>query len=182
METQRDKEGVMRIQFDELAKTLADGLTRRRTLQLLSGSVAGVLGMPKTWGAPWYDDGKGKEPECSQICASFSGDLTAFNACKKACEDCRECKGKPAVVPVGGPNRQICICGDGFLLNTCASLDCTSSAAQDAICGPACAAHGGEAGTGCITADPTCVGPFISRLTCIGATPCRTTRGEAACC
>jgi hypothetical protein len=59
--------------------------------------------------------------------------------------------------PVAAPsNRQICICGDGALLNICAAVDCNSSAAQDAICGPACIPHGGESATGCVPADPSC--------------------------
>jgi hypothetical protein len=58
--------------------------------------------------------------------------------------------------PSTGPDRQLCICGDGAQLNICATLDCFSSPAQDAICGPACAAHGGESATGCIFNDPSC--------------------------
>jgi DNA-binding beta-propeller fold protein YncE len=62
----------------------------------------------------------------------------------------------PGAGLIGGPDREICICADGTLLNICATLDCLSSAAQDAICGPACSAHGGESATGCIAADPSC--------------------------
>jgi hypothetical protein len=62
----------------------------------------------------------------------------------------------PAAAVTGGPDRQICICGDGTLLNICATLDCASGPAQDTICGPACAPHGGESATGCISADPSC--------------------------
>src|ERR1700686_4628095 len=164
MKTQREEQSVPKSQFDELAKTLADGLTRRRTLQLIGGSVTGALalfGMPKAWG----DDGKGKEKEkekdCSRICAPFSGDLTAFNRCKKACDE-----GMPIPVPpppppppppAGGPNRQICICGDGTLLNIRATVACLSMPAQDAFCAHACAAHGREAPTGCVAADPSCL-------------------------
>jgi hypothetical protein len=181
MKTQREKESAVKSQFDELAKTLADGLTRRRTLQVIGGSVTGVLvflGMPKAWGAP----AKAKEKDCFKICAPFSGDLKAFNSCKKACDECEDCNGTPAVVPVGGPNRQTCFCGDGTVLNICASVDCNSGPAQDAICGPACAPHGGEFGTGCFAADASCVGALTSGLTCFGANPCRNSRGEPACC
>jgi hypothetical protein len=65
----------------------------------------------------------------------------------------------PLAAPAGGPNREICFCADNTLLNICASVDCDSGPAQDAVCGPACAAHGGELATGCIPADPSCAGP-----------------------
>lgn len=64
----------------------------------------------------------------------------------------------PAAGPVAGPNLQNCICIDGARIEQCAQLDCTSSAAQDAICGPVCATHGGESATGCLVADPICIG------------------------
>jgi hypothetical protein len=54
-----------------------------------------------------------------------------------------------------GPDHVVCICKDNTALNFCATLDCSQSAQQDAICGPACAAHGGEAATGCAL-DGTC--------------------------
>jgi sugar lactone lactonase YvrE len=59
-------------------------------------------------------------------------------------------------VVAGGPNLLRCFCQDGTIVETCAALDCFSSAEQDAICAPACAARGGEAGTGCFQNDPQC--------------------------
>ena len=53
--------------------------------------------------------------------------------------------------PPTGPDSLTCTCQDGTQVTVCASLDCFSSAAQDAICGPACQCHGGEKGTGCTT-------------------------------
>lgn len=53
--------------------------------------------------------------------------------------------------PPTGPDSLTCTCQDGSQVTVCATLDCFSSAAQDAICGPACQCHGGEKGTGCTT-------------------------------
>ncbi|WP_410481411.1 hypothetical protein ACJ70E_03705 [Pseudomonas plecoglossicida] len=59
-------------------------------------------------------------------------------------------------VVVGGPNLVRCFCGDGSTVDQCATLDCFSSAEQDAICAPACENRGGELGTACFGGDPQC--------------------------
>jgi hypothetical protein len=56
-------------------------------------------------------------------------------------------------------NLQRCFCNDTTQLDLCGSFDCSSGLAQDAICGPVCATHGGELGTGCLVADPVCAAP-----------------------
>ena len=58
--------------------------------------------------------------------------------------------------PPHGPDQQICLCQDGTLFNLCVQVDCSSGPAQDVICGPVCASHGGESATGCISAAPMC--------------------------
>lgn len=97
MKTRQEKESAVGSQFDELAKTLADGLTRRKTLQLISGSLTGVLvslGIPKTWGAPGNGNGKG----CGQICAPLFNphNQAVFAACTTTCENCKSCSGTPS--------------------------------------------------------------------------------------
>lgn len=57
------------------------------------------------------------------------------------------------------PNLQICVCGDGTEIKICAQVDCDSGPAQDTICGPVCATHGGERATGCLFNDPICLAP-----------------------
>lgn len=64
--------------------------------------------------------------------------------------------------PPAAPNLQRCICRDGTLFETCAALDCFSSAEQDAICVPACASRGGLAATGCLFDDPICLAPLAA--------------------
>ncbi|WP_437738256.1 hypothetical protein [Sorangium sp. So ce1335] len=50
-----------------------------------------------------------------------------------------------------------CFCNDESLLQFCLDdIDCSSGPAQDVICGPACASHGGELGTGCLDENPIC--------------------------
>jgi hypothetical protein len=173
MKIRREKESTVGSQFDELAKTFADGLTRRKTLQLIGGSVTGVLvslGIPKSWGATT----KG----CGQICKPLfnTRDQTAFNSCTAACEDCKFCNGTPSLP--AGPNLQLCVCQDGIQIEVCAQVDCFSGPDQDRICGPICASHGGEQATGCLFGDPGCV----TKLNCVGAKPCRSARGELVCC
>lgn len=60
--------------------------------------------------------------------------------------------------PYPNPNTNYltCICGDGTWLNICAPTDCDSGSAQDVVCGPMCASHNGEWGTGCLFNDPRC--------------------------
>ncbi len=57
-----------------------------------------------------------------------------------------------------GPNRERCFCNDGALIDTCASVDCLSGLAQDEVCGPLCATHGGLNGSGCFLNDAACSG------------------------
>lgn len=74
----------------------------------------------------------------------------------------------------GGPNLLRCFCQNGTAIDLCAQLDCFSSAEQDALCGPACANSGGEAGTACFPSDPVCASqqqPPAGELGTLGARP-----------
>jgi hypothetical protein len=57
-----------------------------------------------------------------------------------------------------GPNCARCLCSDGAVIDACASVDCDSGLAQDEICGPLCATHGGEIATACFFNDAACSG------------------------
>jgi len=90
MKNRLEKEDPVGNRFDELAKTLAGGLTRRKTLRLIGGSMlAGYLGMGRAWGAA--------PQSCKEVCGSlfFKGNEAAFSACTRACEDCKSCGGTP---------------------------------------------------------------------------------------
>jgi hypothetical protein len=94
MKTPPEKATAIQSPFDEWTKSLAYGLTRRKTLQLLGGGLSGALlalGLPKSWAAPSTGD-KG----CGHICATlFKIDQAAFESCTHACEDCKSCGGTP---------------------------------------------------------------------------------------
>ena len=206
MKNRLEKKDSVGNRFDELAKILAGGLTRRKTLQLIGGSVLAVyLATGRAWGAA--------TGSCKDTCASlFNKDnMAAFNACTKACEDCKSCGGTPSfggtlvcvgatpcrradgkgkltccqdgaeccqgmclkVCPLGtvrdpqtcgcsmvmGPDRVLCLCGDGAPITVCADvLDCAESSQVDAICVPTCSTHGGLTATACIDNDPMCAG------------------------
>jgi sugar lactone lactonase YvrE len=53
-------------------------------------------------------------------------------------------------------NLERCFCINGTMVDVCAVVNCDSGLEQDAICGPACAAHGGELATACFPAAPAC--------------------------
>lgn len=149
--------------FDQAAREIATGTSRRGALRLLGGIIAaGLLGLVSA--GPVAADNALCRPAgktcrghgipccnnavcCGEVCCAAGQVCDATGVCVTP---------PPPPPPPGGPNRQICICIDGTLINVCATLNCDSSAEQDAICGPACADHLGESGTGCITDDPMC--------------------------
>jgi hypothetical protein len=93
--------------FDDFARTLASGVSRRRALRLLGGGVAvslgALVGVGRARAAP---------SSCSVFCANLSGPQKA--ACKQACRACggdvsRVCS-QPA--PGGGAAQFVC-CPEG---------------------------------------------------------------------
>jgi len=127
------------------------GLSRRRALRLLGGGVAG--GWLALRGAPVSAKPRCRRPgeECDREKPCCNGVCCNGVCCPpgQVCVDGR-C--------VAAPDLVVCICGDGANLQICADIDCDSSAAQAAICGPACAAHGGESAAGCIPNAAQCTG------------------------
>jgi hypothetical protein len=109
----------------------------------------------------------------NQITGAQAGEIQAFFAsgyCRSACipttcmienKNCGTIlDGCGNTLTCGGPcatpDLVRCICADSTQVQMCANIDCTSGPAQDAICGPLCASHGGEFATGCLTNDPSC--------------------------
>src|SRR4051812_38432758 len=84
------REGLMH-HFDEMAKALAVGLTRRQALQRVGGGLAGALlaslGLGKAWGA-------GGPQTCSDYCKTTLG-LTG-HAASQCVTNCKKC------IPSGG--------------------------------------------------------------------------------
>jgi hypothetical protein len=143
--------------FDDVARAVAGATSRRQALRVLGSCLAGgiltLAGAARADAAP--------ERRCRRVgekCKQ-STDCCVGTCCGGVCcADGQICRNGRCVdpPPATGPNRQICVCADGTLVNVCATLDCASSAQQDAICGPICAAHGGESATGCVENDPAC--------------------------
>ena len=139
--------------FDQLSMQVAAATSRRQALRLLAGSLIGGLVV-----------GTARPAEAKQRCRRVGEKCDEGKACcvgvccgEVCCAEGQVCQAGVCVTPPPPVlARQICVCVDGTVLNICADLDCASSAAQDAICGPACAPHGGESATGCIDADPAC--------------------------
>jgi hypothetical protein len=166
MKDQLEKEYVVGNRFDELAKTVAGGLTRRKTLQLIGGSITGVLVSLNAWGAP--GNGKG----CGQICAPLFNphDQGAFSACTEACEDCKSCNGTPSLTstqalvcagatPCRSAGGGLACCQAGA--NCCGAGICCETDCCAGTCLPAC-----PAGTVRDPVNCTCVS-VLSRVFCI---------------
>lgn len=141
--------------FDTLSRGLAAGTSRRRALRLLGAAVgAGLLSIVHPGSAQ-------AAPRCRRTgeeCEEQKRCCTGVCCGKVCCAPGQVCQSGRCVTPPppGGPNRVICVCGDGSIVNICSGIDCFSSAEMDSVCGPVCAAHGGESATGCVSADPAC--------------------------
>jgi hypothetical protein len=146
------------VSLDDIARDLASGTSRRQVLRVLGAGVAAGLVSLRGPAAALADRRCRRVGErCKQSLDCCVGTCCAGVCCAdgQICQKGR-CVDPPPPPPGGGPNREICICADGTVINQCAALDCASSAQQDAICGPLCAAHGGESATGCVPDDPAC--------------------------
>jgi hypothetical protein len=90
------------------------------------------------------------DAECKAKCipTSCAIELKTCGSIPDGCGTTVVCGDNCSVPP--GPDGLLCVCQDGTQLRFCTTLDCFSSAEQDAICGPACGSHGGEAATGCV--------------------------------
>jgi hypothetical protein len=143
------------VSLDDIARDLASGTSRRQALRVLgAGVAAGLLSLRGTAAALADRRCRRVGEKCNKSSDCCVGTCCAGVCCAdgQICQKGR-CVDPP---PTTGPNREICVCGDGTLVNVCGTQDCASSAQQDAICGPICAAHGGEAATGCVENDPVC--------------------------
>jgi len=81
--------------FDEVAKALARGLTRRESLRAVGGGLAGALlaavGLGKAWGAPALRKIKNPHAQCQQFCRDHGanpGGGNCHGTCVSSCEAC----------------------------------------------------------------------------------------------
>jgi hypothetical protein len=139
---------------DGISRRLAGGTSRREALRLLGAAVgAGVLSIISGGSAQAAPRCRrtGEKCEENKICC------TGVCCGEVCCAPGQICQSGVCVTPPP-TNRVLCVCQDQTQVNTCANIDCDSGPAQDTVCGPICAAHGGEQATGCLANDPACVG------------------------
>ena len=116
MKTPPEKASAVQSPFDEWTKAVAQGLTRRKTLQLIGGTFTGALLAlrgPKAWAAP--------STGCGHICAPLfhPGNQTAFESCTNACEDCYSCNGSPTMT-----STQTLVCNNATPCRNAGGLAC----------------------------------------------------------
>jgi hypothetical protein len=107
----------MEHQFDELAKALAAGVSRREALRRIGGGVVGLilasLGLGKAWG-------QSADVDCKKFCKSaLSSDPKSKEqvaTCKASCEDCQ-----------AGGNTVCGVSSAGGGAVTCCPQGCSSS-------------------------------------------------------
>ena len=119
--------------FDEIAKALASGLTRRQALRRVGGGLAGAmlasLGLGKAWGAT--------PKNCADFCKNFvginPGNGNAYGKCVSNCAHC---------VNSGGIACGASACCKGGSTSSCCSGTCVdlSSGNNCGACGNACLA------------------------------------------
>ena len=134
MKTPPEKATAIQSPFDEWTKSLAHGLTRRKSLQLLGGGLSGALlalGLPKSWGATTAPTTGGKG--CGSICAPLfdKRNRAAFESCTNACEDCYSCQGTPTMT-----STQVLVCNNATPCRSASGLACCQSGQN--CCGVVC--------------------------------------------
>ena len=160
MKAREDHPSAVDTQFDEWAKAVAHGLTRRKTLQLIGGTFTGAflaLRGSKAWATP----SPGTQG-CGHICAPLfnPSNQAAFNACTQACEDCQSCHGNPSLTTTAP---QVLVCsgatpcrsGSGVI---CCTVDAQTPANSQTCCHGACY-------------NPCTGGQVLSATTCTCACP-----------
>jgi hypothetical protein len=100
----------MEDRFDTLAKSLAEGISRRAALRWIGAGLAGVVLAPlglgtKAWSAPAPSSG------CQKFCRDCGispANGNAFGQCVSSCERCLHTGGKVCVCPTAASPRVGC--------------------------------------------------------------------------
>ena len=126
--------------FDDMAKALASGLTRRRALRRVGGGLAGALlgslGLGRAWGqAP-------TPKNCADYCKNFlgirPGGGDAYGKCVSNCATCLDGGGTACGADA------CCAAGQGCCNGSCTDLTTTSNCGE---CGRVCPADDCRAAT-----------------------------------
>jgi hypothetical protein len=150
-----------RYDFDELAKDLAQGVSRREVLWRAAGGLMGAMlasvGMQRAWGDP-------------NPCATFCRGLPSFQ--RRNCNNaCKQCGGNTQNVCPSLDSEKVACCSQG---TGCCSGACTTLGTNQNCsgCGNVC-----TGGSSCVNG--TCQCPTDQRFCPGGTTCCAITR---ACC
>src|SRR5262245_48108331 len=140
------KERAMENRFDELAKALAGGMTRRDALRRLAGGLVAAmltpLGARKAWGVPGTGRGEGCGNQCNRFFDPRDKSVREQRlSCVNTCELCKEEGGNPCVGSQGA--------------------DCCSGAetCEDGVCVSSTTTCFGDAGDCC--SGETCIAPGV---------------------
>jgi hypothetical protein len=129
----------MEHQFDELAKALAEGVSRREALRRLGGGLAGVLLAFMGLGKAWSQSGS---VDCGSYCrARFTRRSAALRTCVHSCEDCQAGGGVMCGASSAGGGAVTCCSGGSA--PTCCGGACVNTASDVNNCG-GCAGAGGS--------------------------------------
>jgi hypothetical protein len=156
-------------QFDDIARALATGSSRRMLLRRLGGVLGGALALGTTRDLAAQPGARGGRPQgrceagftnCRGTCVDLRGDRNNCGACATACPDVTVCRGGSCVCPGAGETD----CGGVCLDLATDPLNC------------------GECGLGCSAATPFCVAGAC--VECIGNSDCVTgaCQGNACLC
>jgi hypothetical protein len=113
---------VHESRFDDVARQIAGAMSRRQALRMFGAGIAsGLIG-------PGGVDTARAQRRCRRVgekCKQ-STDCCVGTCCGGVCcADGQICRNDRCVdpPPATGPNREICVCGDGTIVNVCATLD-----------------------------------------------------------
>jgi len=123
-----------RFEFDEWAKDLARGVSRREALRRLGGGLAGALlaalGLARAWGAP-----APRPAKCSDYCNTLPRSQRAN--CNNAC---KQCGGHTENVCASRNSDKVVCCDAGACCTNgaCTATDVLTSNTNCGACGHAC--------------------------------------------
>jgi hypothetical protein len=133
----------MNEQFDELAKALAQGVSRREALRRIGGGLAlallASLGYRRAWAG---------SIDCGQFCGARFNARTAkkqFGKCAVSCDDCQAGGGTPCSASPSMGTVTCCSSGQVCLSGQCVTPTCTGGSEE-------------QVGT-CLDPNATCVCP-----------------------